>query len=287
MKQKLLLSMSLTLGVFTSCTNETKPIDINVMSFNIRYDNPEDGINNWHKRKDKVGQMLNFKNCDLIGTQEVLHNQLQDLQILLPNYEAIGVGREDGVTKGEYSAIFYKKDKFTAIDQGTFWLSETPNIPGSKGWDGACERVATWVHLKDNESHKEFLFINTHLDHVGTEARKKGVDLLQQKAFELSKGLPIIATGDFNAEPSSDVIANITDTSKANYWVHTKDLASSVEGLNWSFHDFDKLELSKRELIDYIFVTPSILVKNYEVLPILYKNKLVSDHAPVIAKVQL
>ena len=85
MKQKLLLLMSLTLGVFTSCTNETKPIDINVMSFNIRYDNPEDGINNWHKRKDKVGQMLNFKNCDLIGTQEVLHNQLQDLQILLPN----------------------------------------------------------------------------------------------------------------------------------------------------------------------------------------------------------
>ena len=128
---------------------------INVMSFNIRYDNPEDSLDNWKFRKDRAANAIRFYNVDILGTQEVLHNQLEDLKQRLPEYDVIGVGREDGKEKGEYSALWYKKDRFTLIDSGYFWLSETPEVAGSKGWDGACERIASWAKLKDKVTGKE------------------------------------------------------------------------------------------------------------------------------------
>lgn len=288
MKQFSLLSLLLLILGITSCTGTSgERTELSVMTFNIRYDNPEDGAHNWSQRKDIAAEMIKEQDCDLIGAQEVLHNQLEDLQERLPQYEAVGVGREDGKTKGEYSAIFYKKDKFTPVDNGCFWLSETPDVPGSKGWDAACERIATWVILKEKKTGKEFFFINTHLDHMGKAARKEGVDLLLRKTGELNRELPTIATGDFNAGPSSDVIKEVLDATKSTHWIHTRDVSPVTKGTPWSFHNFDKLETNQRELIDYIFTSPDVQTKYYEVLPITFKDTLVSDHAPVVAKVVL
>ena len=128
------------------------PEPVNVMSFNIRYDNPEDSLDNWQYRKDRAANAIRFYDVDILGTQEVLHNQLEDLKQRLPEYGVIGVGREDGKEKGEYSALWYKKDRFNLLDSGYFWLSETPEVAGSKGWDGACERIASWAKLVRMES---------------------------------------------------------------------------------------------------------------------------------------
>ena len=182
----------------------SKSLELNVMTYNIRYDNPEDSLNNWQYRKNVAAKIIQTKDIDIVGTQEVLHNQLVDLQERLPEYTAIGVGRQDGKEQGEYSALFYKKNRFTEVSSGYFWLSETPEVAGSKGWDGACERIATWAILKDKQTGREVFAINTHLDHVGKIARQEGVTLLLTKAAELSKGLPIIMTGDFNATPGCD-----------------------------------------------------------------------------------
>lgn len=284
MKKNLLFFLTLVLLFITGC-NQSTPLSLKVMTFNIRYDNPADGDNNWKFRKDAAFAMIQEQDCDLIGTQEVLANQLADFNAALPAYDYVGIGREDGVDQGEYSAIFFKKDRFNVMNKGNFMLSETPDIFGSKGWDGACERIASWARLQDKSTGKEVFFINTHLDHVGIQARREGVNLIQDKAFELAQGASIILTGDFNAEPESDVIQNVVNTNKAHYLIDTRTTAKEVKGTPWTFHDFDRLPINKREYIDYIFVSPTAKTTIYEVLPMDYNNKLVSDHSPVIAEV--
>ena len=207
------------------------PEPINVMSFNIRYDNPEDSLDNWKFRKDRAANAIRFYNVDILGTQEVLHNQLEDLKQRLPEYDVIGVGREDGKEKGEYSALWYKKDRFTLIDSGYFWLSETPEVAGSKGWDGACERIASWAKLKDKVSGKEVFALNTHLDHVGIVARCEGISLMLNKVNQLSDGLPVIVTGDFNSEPESDVIKHVTDPTDPEHLTDARTASPIVMAL--------------------------------------------------------
>lgn len=271
--------------LLTSCNS--KPIDLNVMSFNIRYDNPEDSLDNWQYRKDIAAQTIKNQNADIVGAQEVLVNQLNDLKSRLPEYNAIGVGRIDGVDKGEYSAILYKKDRFNEIESGNFWLSETPEVVGSLGWDGACERIATWAILEDTSSKKQFFFINTHLDHVGKVARQEGVTLLLDRATTLSKGLPIIMTGDFNATPDSDVIKHVTDVSNPEHLIHTKDIAVEKSGTEWTFHGFGKVPMERREFIDYVFVSKDIKVLKHSVLPEKSDNKFISDHSVVVAQIEI
>lgn len=191
MKRILLLFLPL---LAASCgqvkQQQSEPAPVNVMSFNIRYDNPEDSLDNWKYRKDRAANAIRFYDADIVGTQEVLHNQLEDLKQRLPEYGVIGVGREDGKEKGEYSALWYKKERFTLLDSGYFWLSETPEVAGSKGWDGACERIASWAKLQDMVSGKAYFALNTHLDHVGVVARREGVSLILDKVNELSNGAP-------------------------------------------------------------------------------------------------
>lgn len=258
------------------------PQPVNVMSFNIRYDNPEDSLDNWKYRKDRAANAIRFYDVDILGTQEVLHNQLVDLQQRLPEYGVVGVGREDGKEKGEYSALWYKKDRFTLLDSGNFWLSETPDVPGSKGWDGACERIATWVKLKDKASGKEYFALNTHLDHVGVVARREGVTLILDKVNELSGGLPVIVTGDFNAEPESDVIKHVTDATNPEHLTDSRSVSSLVYGPAWSFHDFGRIPYDRRPLIDYVFVRNGLEVLRYGVLAETENEAFLSDHAPVL-----
>ena len=265
----------------------SKPLELNVMSYNIRYDNPEDSLNNWQYRKDVAAKIIKTKDIDIVGTQEVLHNQLVDLQERLPEYTAIGVGRQDGIEKGEYSALFYKKDRFSEVSSGYFWLSETPEVAGSIGWDGACERIATWAILKDKQTGKEVFAINTHLDHVGKIARQEGVTLLLTRAAELSKGLPIIMTGDFNATPDSDVIKHVTNTSLKEHLTNAKTIAKEFTGTEWTFHDFGKIPVENRDYIDYIFVSSNIETDKFEVLPEKLDEVFLSDHVPVVAKIKI
>lgn len=281
--KKLIYLLLPSLLFISSC--KTKPLELNVMTFNIRLDVSSDSLNSWQYRKDNAAEMVRMNDVDILGMQEVLLNQMNDLKERLPQYTAIGVGREDGADKGEFSPIFYKKDRFSAIESGTFWVSETPELAGSKGWDASYIRVATWAILKEKATGKEIFAINTHLDNDGLVARKEGGNLLLKKAEELGKGLPIVLTGDFNDTPQSEAIKNITDASKANYLVDSKTIALKTSGTDWTFHNFGRLAESERPLIDYIFVSKQIKVQDYAVLPDTLNGTFVSDHKPVLSKI--
>ena len=287
MKKIAFLSL-LILGASCSQVKQqpTKPAPINVMSFNIRYDNPEDSLDNWKFRKDRAANAVRFYDVDVLGTQEVLHNQLEDLKQRLPEYGVVGVGREDGKEKGEYSALWYKKNRFDLLDSGYFWLSETPEVPGSKGWDGACERIASWAKLKDKTSGKEFFALNTHLDHVGVVARREGISLMLDRVNQLSGGLPVIVTGDFNSEPESDVIKHVTDPANPEHLTDARLASPVVYGPAWRFHDFGKIPYQHRPLIDYVFVRNGFDVLRYGVLAETENEAFLSDHAPVLVTVE-
>ena len=265
---------------FTACGSATS---LSVMTFNMRYDNPEDGQNNWRFRRERIAGVIKAQEVDVLGTQELLSNQFNDLSGLLTGYQGVGVGRLDGAESGEYCAVFFRKDRFTLLDSGTFWLSETPEVVGSLGWDGACERIATWVVLRDRDG-RELFFIDTHLDHVGQVARDEGVSLLMKRIETLSGGRPVILTGDFNSEPGSSVVAHVQ---KDGVLRDAKAIAAQRSGTDWSFSDFGQIPEAERPLLDYIFVSGDIEAVRYEVLPDTFDGGYVSDHAPVMAVVKI
>lgn len=265
---------------FTACGSATS---LSVMTFNMRYDNPEDGENNWRFRRERVAEVIKAQDVDVLGTQELLSNQFDDLSGLLTGYQGVGVGRLDGAESGEYCAVFFKKERFTLLNSGTFWLSETPEVVGSLGWDGACERIATWVVLRDRDG-RELFFIDTHLDHVGQVARDEGVSLLMKRIETLSGGRPVILTGDFNSEPESSVVAHVQ---KDGVLRDAKAIAAQRSGTDWSFSDFGRIPEAERPLLDYIFVSGDIEAVRYEVLPDTFDGGYVSDHAPVMAVVKI
>nr|WP_129732182.1 endonuclease/exonuclease/phosphatase family protein [Parabacteroides goldsteinii] len=282
MKKILLSFLSLLLSVsFLFAKQPDAPL--NVMTFNIRMDTKEDGANQWSNRKDLAADLVKFHNVDIFGAQEVLNHQLNDLLARLPEYAYIGVGREDGKTKGEYAAIFYKKDRFVLEDSGNFWLAEDINAVGKKGWDAACERVATWGIFSDKLSGKKFFFLNTHLDHMGKVARHEGASLVLDEAHKLAKGLPVIVTGDFNATPDDDPIKVLTDKNDSRHITHSREIASIKYGPEWTFHDYGRIPNEKREWIDYIFVKGDIKVLRNGVLTDTLNNLYPSDHCPVMA----
>lgn len=282
-EMKKLLYLAVISLLTISCTE--KPLTLNVMSFNIRLDHAGDSINNWKYRKDVAAKMVKDNNIDILGAQEVLFNQFNDLKERLPEYTAIGVGRDDGKEAGEYSPIFYKKDKFAEVEAGNFWLSETPDIAGSKGWDASYVRVATWAILKDKKSANKFLVINTHLDNDGLLARIEGGNLLLAKIEQLGKDMPVILTGDFNDTPDSETIKNITNTNKPKYLQSSKAIATKVSGTDWTFHDFGRLPENERPCLDYIFVSNRVSVSDFTVLPETIDGVFVSDHKAVMASI--
>lgn len=282
---KLLICLCMFLFLSVAVVAKGPDSKINIMSFNIRYDNAGDGDNQWKFRKDYAADLIRFYDADIIGTQEVLHNQLTDLCDRMPDYSYVGVGREDGKTKGEYSVVLFKKDRFKIIDSGNFWLSENMNAIGNKGWDAACERIATWVILKDKESGKSLFLLNTHLDHMGQTARREGAKLVLKEAEVLAKGLPVVVTGDFNATPNEEPIQVLTNKNDKRYLTHTRDIAALKYGPEYTFHNFGKIPVEKRQFIDYIFVKGDIKVTRHGVLTDLKYNLYPSDHYPILATI--
>jgi endonuclease/exonuclease/phosphatase family metal-dependent hydrolase len=258
----------------------SKAQQLKVMTYNIRLDTPNDSINQWPKRTHKVYALIQKYDPDLIGLQEVLHHQLEDLLENLPAYTHIGVGRDDGKTKGEYSAILYKKDRFKALNQNTFWLSETPEVPGSKSWDAAITRVASWGTFKDLKSNKEFLMINTHFDHIGKEARKNSAALLKQKASAIAKNFPLIITGDFNCTRKDAPYATIMSPTGI------KLIDPAPQNPPGTFCSFKVNSIECRP-IDYIFHSEAWTSEKYHVIEDNDGKYYPSDHLPVMVSLGL
>ena len=199
MKKILIISLLLVSGMIGAQ-------EISVMSYNIKYANENDGINSWSNRKEFITNQMKFYEPDIFGVQEAVHEQMIHFKENLSGYDFVGVGREDGKQKGEYSAIFYKTGDFKVLEADTFWLSQTPDMV-STGWDAALPRICTYALMKEKKSGKKFWFFNTHFDHIGVAARQESAKLIFDKITEInSDTLPVILTGDFNLEPDSEAI---------------------------------------------------------------------------------
>lgn len=279
----LTVSAACSKGDSAATTQSQAPANLKVMSFNVRYDNPADSLDNWKYRRDRVAQAIEFYGADIVGTQEVLHNQLEDLKSRLTDYAMVGVGREDGRQQGEYAALWYRTERLELSDSGNFWLSQTPEVAGSMGWDGACVRIATWARLRDRDTGRELLALNTHLDHVGVAARREGISLILERVNAMRGDLPVVVTGDFNSTPDSDVVAHITGASEPGHLTDTRTASPIVYGPDWTYHGFGQLPENERTLIDYIFIGGPLKVKSYGVLAETLNGRWLSDHCPILA----
>ncbi len=264
-------------------SNEILGQNYKIMTYNIRYDNPNDGENQWSKRKDFLSRQIMYYEPDIFGIQEGLHHQVKYLDSILTNYKYVGVGRDDGKEKGEYSAVFYNANKFIVLEQNTFWLSENPDII-SVGWDASMERICTYALFKDLETKQDFWIFNTHFDHIGREARIKSSELIVKRINDLNvNNLPVVLMGDFNLMPTSKPIqylSEILNDSRTNS-------KSKPFGPIGTFNGFYFTKPVKNR-IDYIFVSKNkIEVSKYAVLSDSKNLKYPSDHLPVFIQIKI
>lgn len=253
-------------------------MDFNVMSFNLRYWNDGDQDNAWPHRRDQVAKVILEYDPMVIGIQEGLIEMLEDLDARLPDFARVGEGRLGG-NESEFSAIYYRTDlvEVKAVDQ--MWLSETPTVVGSKSWDSSLSRICTWAQMEIKASKKQFMMFNTHLDHRGSLARLKGVELIWGVMLEyVEQGLPCVLTGDFNCQPQSEPIQFLRS--------HLVDAAQSQgKGSIGTFHDFTGTATGGP--IDYIFCTPNIAINDVEIVEKQVDNRYPSDHFIVTANIEL
>jgi endonuclease/exonuclease/phosphatase family metal-dependent hydrolase len=259
---------------------------LRVMSFNIRLNIVHDGSNAWPYRKDLAASMLHLYRPDVVGLQEALPDQVDDLAVRLPDYAWVGVGRDDGARKGEFAAIFYRRARLTLLDQGTFWLSETPDVPGSLGWDAACIRITTWVQLRDTATDTTFSFYNTHFDHRGEKARDESARLLLKVAHTRAGATPVVVVGDLNCDEDAPAYRLLTDGAEDIpfcLWDAKTQSATPHHGPTGTFHAFTG---ALRERIDYIFVSAGVHVLRHATLADHWDGgRYPSDHMPVVADV--
>ena len=260
---------------------------LNVMTFNIRLNTASDSLNAWPYRKDIAASEVNFYDIHILGVQEALYDQMQDMQQRLTKYKHGGVGREDGKTKGEFSAIFYDTTRLKCLKDATFWLSQTPETVGSKGWDAALPRIVTWCFFEDKFSHKQFYAFNTHFDHMGKQARAESAKLLLQKVKEIAGDLPVIVTGDFNATYEDEPIKIITNKNNPDHLIDTKEISQTPHyGPTGTFTGFKSKEVSDKA-IDHIFIKNKVTVLKHATLSESWNGRFSSDHFPVLAVVKL
>ena len=258
---------------------------LNVMTFNIRYNNPGDSLNAWPLRADKVSGQILFHEAHIVGVQEALHGQMQDMAKALPAFKYTGVARDDGAEKGEYSAIFYDTTRLRLLESQTFWLSETPTVPGSKSWDAAITRIVTWAKFTDKKTRKTFYHFNTHFDHIGKVARAESAKILLKKVREVAKNEPCIITGDFNAHPSDEPIKIIVNAADPLHFTDAKSISLAPHyGPTGTANAFRSKETSN-DPIDYIFITKKIRVLKHATLSQTWQGRFSSDHFPVFARV--
>lgn len=258
---------------------------LRIMTFNIRLDLASDGPNAWPHRRDWVASLIRFHAADAVGVQEALAHMLTELDTRLPGFARVGVGRADGRAGGEFSAILYDTRRLELLDSGTFWLSPTPEVAGSKGWDAAIERVATWARFRDRRTGCSHLHLNTHFDHIGEQARQESARLIRTRLASLAGDLPVIVTGDLNADPRSvpyRIFTRDTIAGGIAPLVDAFDVSSDGHyGPTSSWNAFKAIEPGRR--IDYILVSPRVPVLAHGILPDSWDNRFPSDHLPVLA----
>jgi endonuclease/exonuclease/phosphatase family metal-dependent hydrolase len=255
--------------------------NIKLITYNIRYDSKQDTDNPWKRRKVQIVRQIVFYEPDVFGIQEGLKHQVEYLDDQLESFDYVGVGRDDGKNEGEYSAVYYNHNLFAKLDNGTFWLSETPNKP-SVGWDAALERICTWVLLEHKKTGRKLRVFNTHFDHVGEKARLNSAKLIVRKMKEISKkGESMVLMGDLNARPDDKPIEVIDEN------LRDTKLVSKTEpfGPEGTYTGFDYNKPAQRR-IDYIFVKDSEVLK-YGVLNDPVNLHFPSDHFPVFAEIRL
>jgi endonuclease/exonuclease/phosphatase family metal-dependent hydrolase len=254
--------------------------NMNIATYNIRFDNPNDIGNLWKDRAPHLINLIKFHQMDIIGTQEGMYHQLEEIKNGL-GYPYAGVGRDKGGKEGEFSAVFYNPEKLKVLDQSTFWLSETPDKP-SKGWDAALNRVCTWVKFENKEGKKFYVF-NVHYDHIGQKAREESSKLVIRKIKEINKeNLPVVFIGDFNVMPDNPAYRTVLDNSDlkdSRLISKTPSIGNqgTFNGYNW--------EKLPEGIIDHIFVSPNITVIRHGILTDNYGMKYPSDHFPVMVEV--
>lgn len=274
-------------NIFLSCLIITfafleSAAQVKVMTFNIRYDTKDDGINQWANRKEHAAEVVKYHGVDFVGMQEALINQIKDLSAQLPDYAWIGKGRDDGKEAGEFSPIFYQKNKFTLLKSHTFWLSDSCEKVGF-GWDAVCRRVVTYGYFKENKTGKEFYVFNTHFDHKGQVARRESAKLVLQKMAEIAGKKPAILTGDFNALPTEEPIQIITQESNPLHLIDSEKISKTPHyGPYSTFNGFKGEEIPGRH-IDYIFVKNGVKCLNHAAHADAWEGRYPSDHFPVSA----
>ena len=247
---------------------------LKVMSYNIRLGSAQDGTNSWALRYTATGKMLEDQKPDVFGVQEALEYQVRYIEEMC-GYESVGVGRENGKKEGEHMSIFWNKKTVSMLKWGTFWLSETPEKP-SKGWDAECFRTATWALMKDKKTGKKFYFVNTHLDHKGTEAQKNGLKLIVDRIAEINPdGLPMVLTGDFNIEPKNPALKDLEARMQS-----ARNIAEKTDD-HATYNGWGK----SSTMIDYIYVSGFSSYPEYQTVTKRYEDrKFISDHYPIFAR---
>lgn len=253
---------------------------INIATYNLRYANTTDVGNLWTERKGAVVDLIQYHQFDIFGVQEAVKLQLEDLKIALPSFDYYGVGRDDGQSAGEHSSIFYKKERFTLLDKGDFWLSQTPEKPGF-GWDAKFNRICSWVKLSDKRTKKIFFVFNAHYDHQGMVAREESSKLVLSKIQLIAGESPVVFMGDLNGGRDTNWYLLLANSSSLK---DTYDLVEKPYQLNGSFNGFNTNEVRK-DIIDHVFVSKHFKADRWAVLTDTYFGKFPSDHFPVAVEI--
>lgn len=239
-------------------------------TYNVRNANRGDSIagNGWGQRYPYIALQIQFNGFDIFGTQEAKYHQLEDLKKAMPKYDYIGIGRDDGKLAGEFSAIFYRTDKFEVLEHGDFWLSTETTFP-NKGWDAALPRICTWGKFRDKQTGFTFLFYNLHMDHVGVKARAESAKLILKKMKEFPTELPAILTGDFNVDQNNESYTLLDQSGIMRDSYQIADLRYAPNGTFNGFHPDRKTD----SRIDHLFVTKEFSVQRYGILTDTYRSE--------------
>lgn len=266
------------MGLLALGAAEAKPL--RVLCYNLRYITPADkGERAWTARRDQAAELIKTDAADIVGIQEGVPQMLDDLAERVPGYAVIGVGREDGSDKGEYSAILVNSNRFRIQESGTFWLSDTPEVPNSRTWGNQVTRICTWAKLYDRETRRTFHFYNTHLDHESPEARQKGTELILARIATRQPAGPVILTGDLNAREGDPLHGSIKAAGFADVWRAVHPDATAEEGE--TVHGFTGAATGAR--IDYIYASPDFTPVDAAVIRSSKDGAYPSDHYPVRA----
>jgi endonuclease/exonuclease/phosphatase family metal-dependent hydrolase len=259
---------------------------VRVMSFNVRYDTATDGLDNWAHRRRLVAATIRYHDPDIVGIQEAMAHQLRELEAMLDGYDWVGDARDTVAGGGEHTAVGYRRDRFEADETDTFWLSETPDEPGSVGWDGAHPRIATWVRLRAPDADETVLVVNTHLDHRGERARREGIALVLDRLESLVGDAAVVLSGDFNC-----VVGDPAHQRAEGYPLpgdrrlrDARELAERRHGPTTTRTDFH--DLLPDMGIDHVFVDDDTAVSAWSAVTDRDDDHYASDHLPVVVDLQ-